>query len=570
LFASLTEASGYSGFFGYMDSQETINALIELAEKNIRAGSMQFSNVLLMQCLDIDPGSIRANELLADLALSENNISLAMKRLERVCSNQAPSAESLYKLATCYFGIGDIHHSIELFERSLAKNESFEVLHDLGVALSLAGRYESGIAMLEQAIQIERSPEAYYNIGRIYDEVRLFDKAGDAYQMAISLNPNFVEAWVNFGLVMYERGCLENALHAYSEALKIDPNFLDALLNRGNALCRQKKFSESIDAYDAAIAIDSDFADAHFNKSIPLLLLGDFQSGFNEYEWRLKCASLKKVARTFQRPTWLGETLKGKTILLYSEQGYGDTIQFCRYAKLVSELGAKVILEVQEPLVTLLLSLEGPSQVLAKGDILPNYDYQCSLLSLPKILKTTLDNIPIPEKYIECDFKLSSQWHQRLGPRTRPRIGVAWRGNRKHLNDSSRNILVGELLGSLPQKFDYYSLQKEIVDEDEIVLRNHHHLFRFEADLKNFSDTAALINCLDVVITVDTSIAHLSCALGKTTYILLSNPPDWRWLLERSDSPWYRSARLYRQQELNNWQGVLREIQADIQLNFGD
>ncbi|CAM3690408.1 tetratricopeptide repeat protein [Polynucleobacter arcticus] len=551
-----------------MDSQNTINTLIELAEKNIRDGSVQFAHTLLLQCLDIDPESIRANELLADLALNEGNIGLAIKRLENACVHEMASAESLHKLASCYFSIGDIQHSIEALERSLIKKESFEVLHDLGVTLSLAGRHEDGIERLEQAVAIKQVPEAYYNIGRICDELRLYDKGAAAYQMALKLNPDFVEAWVNFGVVMYEQGRLDDALFAYSQALKINPNFLDALLNRGNALYRQQRFSESIDAYDAAIAIDGNFADAHFNKSMPLLLLGDFQSGFDEYEWRLQCPSLQETARGIHRPTWHGEVLRGKTILLYSEQGYGDSIQFCRYVKLVSELGAKVILEVQEPLVSLLSNLEGVSQVFVKGEIPPNHDYQCALLSLPRIFKTTIDTISSPGKYIECDSRLATQWQKRLGTRVRPRIGIAWRGNRKHLNDGNRNILVGDLLRSLPKNFDYVSLQKEMIDEDEIALRDYPHLLRFEADLQSFSDTAALINCLDLVITVDTSIAHLSCALGKTTYILLSSPPDWRWLLERSDSPWYSSAKLYRQKVLNDWNGVLSEIQEDIQIAF--
>ena len=552
-----------------MDSQQKINALIELAEKNIRNGSVQFSHALLMQCLEIDPVSVRANELLADLALNDGNISLAIKRLEEACANETSSAEALHKLASCYFGIGDIQHSIELLERALKKNESFEVLHDLGVTLSMAGKHEDGIERLEQAVAIKQAPEAYYNIGRICDELRLFDRGVDAYLMAIKLNPDFVEAWVNYGLVMYEQERYDDALLAYSQALKIDPNFLDALLNRGNALYKLQKFSESIDAYDAAIAIDENFADAHFNKSMPMLLLGDFESGFKEYEWRLKCASLKEASRAIDRPAWCGEALKDKTILLYSEQGYGDTIQFCRYVKLVSELGAKVILEVQEPLVSLLSSIEGVSQVFAKGEILPDYDYQSSLLSLPKILKTTVANIPSPGKYIQLNSGLADQWQQRLGASVRPRIGLAWRGNKKHLNDGSRNIHVNELLRALPQNFDYYSLQKEIADEDEIAFRDYPHLLRFEADLQNFSDTAALINCLDLVITVDTSIAHLSCAMGKITYILLSNPPDWRWLLDRCDSPWYPSAKLYRQKDPNNWESALREIQSDIRLNFG-
>ncbi|MFZ3038865.1 MAG: tetratricopeptide repeat-containing glycosyltransferase family protein [Polynucleobacter sp.] len=479
------------------------------------------------------------------------------------------SPDELYAIGSKYFEVGSIQLSIKYFEKSLLGGPFFEGLHDLGVALSLAGRHLDGIKMLENAVSIKREPGALYNIGRIYDEIKDFNSSSNAYKSAIDLNPHFLEAWVNYGVALYELGLFDKAILAYDKALEITPCFLDALLNKGNALHKQKKFIEAIDNYEQAILINGSFADAHFNKSMTMLLMGDFEVGLKEYEWRHQCPALQEQDRLSKEPIWTGkESLKDKTILLFSEQGYGDTIQFCRYAKLIGELGAKVILEVQGPLVELLSNVEGVSQILAKGSLPPMHDYQCSLLSLPLAFGTTLKTIPDMGKYLCSNNEKAVLWQSRIGCNEPIKIGLAWSGNRSHANDRYRSIPVDELLSQLPKNIQYYSLQKEIPVGD--AFKCPPNLMRFEADLNDFSDTAALINCLDLVVTVDTSIAHLSCALGKKTYILLPDVPDWRWLMGRQDSPWYHSAKLYRQRSMGDWTNVFSAVSSDILLNFFD
>jgi hypothetical protein len=331
-----------------------------------------------------------------------------------------------------------------------------------------------------------------------------------------------------------------------------------------------KQLDAALTSYDRAIELKSDYAEAYWNKSLALLLQGEFIKGFNEYEWRWKNENIKKMAgeRSFTQPLWLGkESLVNKTILLYSEQGLGDSIQFCRYAMLVAELGAKIILEVQKPLVNLLQNLTGVSQLIAKGSALPEFDYQCPLLSLPLAFKTELKSIPIQKAYLKSSTAKLDVWSKRLGEKSNPRIGLVWSGSTGHKNDHNRSLTLTDVLKHLPPNFEYVSLQKEVRegDKDALIKSTIKH---YGDQLVDFTDTAALCDLMDIVISVDTSVAHLAGALGKTTWILLPYVPDWRWLLDRDDSPWYASVKLYRQDEDRQYAPVLERVANDLMKEF--
>jgi hypothetical protein len=275
---------------------------------------------------------------------------------------------------------------------------------------------------------------------------------------------------------------------------------------------------------------------------------------------------LNKVRRDFVQPLWLGEApLQGKTILLHSEQGLGDTIQFSRYASLVAKSGTQVLLEVQKPLVGILKGLEGVSQAFAQGEPLPAFDYHCPLLSLPLALRTTLKTIPADIPYIKAGQRELEVWSNRLGRKTKPRIGLAWSGSPTHKKDHNRNIEVASLLPHLPNGCEYFALQKDVREHDKAALSQSVVRY-FGEELKDFRDTAALCELVDLVVSVDTSIAHLGGALGKPTWILLPYPPDWRWLLNRSDSPWYPTVKLYRQSSNMKWGSVLESMRHDLML----
>src|SRR5712671_5226185 len=301
-----------------------------------------------------------------------------------------------------------------------------------------------------------------------------------------------------------------------------------------------------------------------------LLLKGNIEQGFELYEWRWKTEKSKKDHRNFMQPLWLGqEALQDKTILLYSEQGLGDTIQFCRYARLVADRGANVVLEVPKPLLGLLQGLAGVSEVVEMGLPLPAFDFHCPFPSLPLAYKTTLDTIPNPVAYLQSRRDKFEFWAKKLGEKTTTRVGLVWSGStsNKHYHDRSLDLEL--LLPHLPGKYDYICLQKELREVDRVPLRSSSIRF-FGDELNDFTDTAALCDLMDVVISIDTSVAHLSGALGKATWVLLPYVAAWRWLLDRDDSPWYPSVRLYRQNSENNWNSVFESVKGDLlKLNSG-
>jgi hypothetical protein len=261
---------------------------------------------------------------------------------------------------------------------------------------------------------------------------------------------------------------------------------------------------------------------------------------------------------------WLGhESLAGKTILLHSEQGLGDTIQFCRYAKAVADKGARVVLEVPGALLSLLAGLEGVSELIVRGAEIPAFDIHCPLMTLPLAFNTDLQSIPSPGPYLVSVASKRKLWRERLGPKRRKRVGLVWSGSPAHTNDANRSMSLAELIEHLPAGCEYVCLQKEIRASDMATLSQSgiHH---FENEISDFSDTAALCDLMDVVVCVDTSVAHLAGALGKTTWLLLPFIPDWRWLLDRDDSPWYASMRLYRQQDDRLWEPVLKRVASDL------
>ena len=295
-------------------------------------------------------------------------------------------------------------------------------------------------------------------------------------------------------------------------------------------------------------------------------MTGDFERGWTEYEWRREAPAAKLTGRHFPQPRWLGEDISGKTILLHSEQGLGDSIQFCRYVPLVAARGARVLVEVERPLCELMKGLAGTAQVIAKGEPLPNFDIQCPLPSLPLAFKTRLETIPSTAPYLRVPRQALEHWSGLLGPKRRLRIGLAWAGNAKHVRDRERSMRLRDLLPLLDIEASFVSLQKELRSGETEMLESCD-MLQFGKDLGDFSDTAALISQLDLVISVDTSVAHLAGALGKPVWILLTRAPDWRWLLNREDSPWYPAARLFRQSDSREWSSVVAQVR-DALLEF--
>ncbi len=440
-----------------------------------------------------------------------------------------------------------------------------------GNVLWKLGLLDAALASFNQAIALKpQFAEAYFNRGALLKALNRLDGALASYDQAIACRPAYAEAFCNRGNVLRELNQFDTAMSSFDQAIALKPDLAQAYRNRGTLRAELNLLDAALDDYARALALRPNDAEAHCNRAVALLLAGDLEKGWIDYEWRLsRNRGLSSTAsKNHGDRRWRGrESLAAKTVLLRSEQGFGDTLQFCRDAKRVADLNATVILEVQPPLLDLLGSLEGVSQLVAKGSPLPHFDYECPLLSLPLAFRTSLADIPSSPQYLRSDASKVAQWRGRLGARVKPRIGLAWSGSTVHRNNN-RPIPLADLIGHLPPECQYVSLQKELSDADRRVLEAAPGILNFADDLSDFSQTAALADCLDLVISIDTSVAHLCAALGKTTWILLAFNPDWRWLLNRDDSPWYPTAKLYRQTELGDWNGVLERVRADLLRTF--
>ncbi|MBU3558516.1 tetratricopeptide repeat protein [Polynucleobacter sp. Nonnen-W13] len=526
----------------------------------------------------------KAISLKPDYAEAYSNLGVTLQALEHfeealVSYDQAISLKPDY--AEAHSNRGNTLKALERFDEALASYDSAidikpnytVAYYNRGLALQELERFDEALVSYDQAISLESDyAEAYSDRGNTLQKLKRFDEALVSYDKAISLKPDYAQAFYNRGTSLQEIQHYDEALASYDKSISLKPDYAEAYSNRGNVLKEMGHFDGALASYYKGISIKPDSAEIHWNLSLCHLLLGNFQDGWQGYEWRWKNEKIApfKNKRGFTEPLWLGEQpLIGKTIFLHAEQGLGDTIQFCRYVPLVAQLGAKVIVAWQAPLVNLLKNLEGVSQVITVGDTLPVFDYQCPLMSLPLAFKTELDSIPLAPQCITSDMGKVAKWEAKLGKKTKLRVGLVWSGSTIHKNDHNRSLTLSQLLPYLPPQIDYVCLQKELRVVDQALLEQHPEIQYFGDALEDFTDTAALCELVDVVISVDTSVAHLAGMLGKPTWVLLSFSPDWRWLLDRDDSPWYPSVKLYRQTEINDWDSVLKRTKADLEKMVG-
>ncbi len=490
---------------------------------------------------------------------------------EEILKKNPRDAESLHLLGLIAAQSGDSKRAVTLIGKSIRADPDNAVTYfNRGSALQQLKQYDAALDDYDHAIEMQSAfAAAHHNRGGVLLELERFEEALASYDQEIAIQPQHEAAWLHRGNVLASLRRWDAALASYNHAIAIRPELAVAHCNRGNVLKELNRLDEALDSYSRAIEIQPDYAVAYANRAVTLLLAGELERGWTEFEWRWKIEPSVSKGMRFRPPSWRGEEpLAGKTLLLHAEQGFGDTLQFCRYVPLVEELGARVVLRVQKPLTTLLCGLPGVMRMAGHADTLADIDYQCPLMSLPLAFKTTLATIPAPTRYLHGAPGKVAHWQAKLGTPSKPRVGLVWSGGTGGKNDN-RRVPFEELIRQLPAEIQYVSLQKELHAVDEASLRGHSQILNFSDNLIDFSDTAALCECLDLVISVDTSVAHLSAALGKTTWILLACSPDWRWLLHRSDSPWYPSARLYRQDSIGDWRRVLAKVGADLK-RFAD
>jgi len=516
----------------------------------------------------------RALTVAPDFSEAFSNRGNALKALGRLDDALASYDRALTALpgdAQALFNRGVTLHELRRFEEALASYDAAlaaspdhaEALSNRGDALRELGRLEDALASYDRALAVRPDyAEALSNRGNVLKTLRRFDDALASYDAALRLRPDYPEALSNRAVTLQALDRLDEALASCDRALTLAPDSVAALTNRASVLQEQRRFDEALVTYDRAVAIAPDHAEAQINRALLLLLSGDFAAGWRAYEWRRKLPSW--VERRFAQGEWSGEDIAGQRLLLHAEQGFGDTIQFARYAALAARRGIDVVLEVQPSLKPLLGDLFGLEVVAAGRDPLPPFDRHCPLLSLPRLFATTPTTIPSGAPYIAAPADRVAAWAPRL-PGEGLRVGLAWSGHPDNVRDHERSIPFARLapLVTIPGA-RFVSLQKDIRATDADAFRRCGDVIDLGAALRDFADTAAIIAQLDLIITVDTAVAHLAGAMGKPVWVLLPRVPDFRWLLDRATSPWYPSARLFRKGQADTWDDVIAGVTTEL------
>ena len=437
-------------------------------------------------------------------------------------------------------------------------------IFEKAIAAHHAGHLDTALKGYAEAVELDpQSSQAYNNMGVALRAQGAFHAAVASYKRAIAIKSDDAGSHSNLGNALRALGRHAEAEASHRRALALDENYLEARYNLGLVLKDQGLFDEGIACLTEAVRRKADYIDAHWDLALAWLMMGNLKQGFEEYEWRWRLA--ENTPRCFDKPAWNGGPLDGHTILLHAEQGMGDSIQFARYVPLVAERGGEVVLECQKPLIPLFESLPGVQHLVARNNPLPDFNLHAPLLSLPKIFATELETIPNPDTYLSADPARVAKFDELLD-RERLNIGVAWAGKPSHRNDRNRSAGLApfiDLFGTAGAAF--HSLQVGPRANDISAMGSAGLIRDHAALLQDFADTAGLVSRLDLVICVDTSVCHLAGALGKPCWVVIPYTPDWRWLMDREDSPWYLSLRLFRQIEFGDWPGVFERVAAALE-----
>jgi tetratricopeptide (TPR) repeat protein len=514
----------------------TVAEAMAQALRHYQAGELQQAERVCQEILQADPYHAEATHLLGMLAHRVNRYDRAVEYIEK---------------------------AIDFHQVSKAPFHS-----NLGLAYQALGRLDDAVASYRQAIALKPNfPEAHYNLGNVLQEQGKIDDAIASYRQAIALRPEAAEAHNNLGHALQEQGKLDEATACYRQAIALKPDHVEAHSNLGLALQEQSRMDEALACYDRALELNPQLANAHLNRAVLLLLTGRFAPGWPEYEWRWQCKPL--TPPTFPQPRWDGSDLSGRTILLYCEQGLGDTLQFIRYAPVVKERGGTVVVGCPKALVRLVETCRGIDHLVPFGSGMPAFDVYAPLLSLPGLFGITNDNVAAEVPYLSANSRLVEHWRRELESLEGFKIGIAWQGNVQYKGDRQRSIPLAQFTPlAWVEGARLISLQKGPGTEQLAALAGRFPVLdlagRLDEAAGPFMDTAAIMKTLDLVITSDSAIAHLAGALGVPAWVALPAVPDWRWQLGREDSPWYPTLRLFRQKERGNWEEVFLRIAREL------
>lgn len=539
-----------------------------------QAGQFQESIRLLGESLALNPDDPDTLNSLADSYIGQGQIQPASHCLQRLAELRPQSAETHHRLGKSQEQLGEWEAATASYQRALAlQPDSPDLYGSLAMLQYKQEAFAEAVESCRRALALDPNrDEIYTQLGNALTDLGNYGAAVETLRHALALKPDSPHAVFGLGYFFERKGDLASAKDAYQNALKLNPQLSGANLHLGCVQLLEGNLGEAAECFERLLKLVPDCAEARAFLGLIHLKQGNFRLGLSEYEDRWSTPYGFRFRRKFLQPLWKGEPLEGSRILLYAEQGMGDTLQFVRYVPLVAARGGKVVLEVQPRLHRLLAQTPGAVKVIRLGEALPEVDWQCPLASLPLAFATELNTIPAKIPYVDPDPAQVQAWGQRLAALGERRysgnslcIGLAWAGSPLHPHEIWRSIPLEQLapLTSL-EGTTFYSLQMGASAGQVKQLGPRAHLIDLQDEQKDFADTAAIVANLDLVISIDTSVAHLAGAMSKPVWVLLHKSADWRWLLEREDSPWYPTARLFRQSTLANWQDVVSQVEEAL------
>jgi tetratricopeptide (TPR) repeat protein len=513
--------------------QSAPDALLQQADAAYERGELEQARGLCESALRAAPGSFRAQCLMAAIAADAGQIEDGLRWAQTAASGNPSAPAPHYLAGRLWQGAGRLTEAEESYRRALQLQPNHaRARNNLGCVLHMQGKLDAALA---------------------------------EYRKALDLDPSLPQANQNYASIVRDGDALQRAAQSYLRQTQANPRDAVALTDLGNTWRELGKLQEALAAYDQALSIDPGLAEAHFSRSFALLLLGDYAAGWKDYEWRWRIPAFNAPARRFAQPIWDGREVAGGTILLHAEQGLGDTLQFVRYAPLVARRCATVVLECQLELQELIRSVPGVGQVVARGEPLPPFAAHAPLMSLPRIFDTTLQTIPWAGPYVHADAQRVQRWRDAMREQAAGlKVGLVWAGRPQQWDDRKRSIALKMLAPLAQEGISFVSLQKGEAAAQAASPPRGMRLVDLAARIQDFSDTAALASLLDLLITIDTSVAHLGGAMGIPTWILTAHAPDWRYHLERRDNPWYPSARLFRQERDGDWSGAIAAVAVEL------
>jgi tetratricopeptide (TPR) repeat protein len=531
-----------------------------------RQGRLREAEKIYTRVLKAAPDHFDALNLLGTVKAQLGRLGEAHRLFSAAVKINPRSGGAWANLGQALLALKRADEALGCFDKARALSpDDIGILNQHANALLIAGRAEEALGEFRQVVAgAPQHAEARLGFGIAHATLGLHDEAVAQFDAALVAMPGHPIAHYNRGLALYELGRYTAALDAHERALASAPEHAGAWLHRGRALAALNRHDEAVASYDKARAAGKDDADVHFSEALALLTLGEYRAGFEKYEARWRRSGMP-AQKSRGRSLWLGEyPLARKTVLLHAEQGLGDTIQFARYVPLLAASGAKIVLEVQSELTALLARLDGGAQIIARGETPPHFDVHCPLGSLPLALRTEPASVPADIPYLSADDVALAKWSARLGALQRPRIALAWSGNADHYNDRNRSIPFARLAPLFGAAARFIGVQRDVRSADAEALAGEKRLMQVGGELENFTDTAAVIALADLVISADTAVAHLAGAMGRPLWVLVPFAPDWRWTLDGEASPWYPTARLFRQSALGDWDGVIARVTAEL------